>query len=111
MANLSIPECISIIQKIEAEYKTWTTVQLVDNIRHIAPLDSASFQLLFGSDAGISFNPKGRYTTANEADLISALTHKIGLGTNIESGNSLDVSSSRLVSLGHVLTEIGRAHV
>jgi hypothetical protein len=108
--TLTVPECIAIIKAIENEYRTWTTVQIIDNIRHISPLDSASFQLLYGSDAGVSFNPKGTYTKENRDDLIATLSHDYDKNNNNnEIGISLDTNSSRWVALGHVLTGISAA--
>jgi hypothetical protein len=104
----TVPECIAIIQAIENEYKAWTTVQLIDNIRHISPLDSLQFQALYGSNAGISFSPKGKYTQYNRDDLIGNLSHETDQN-NDELGISLDTSTARWVGLGHVLTGISSA--
>jgi hypothetical protein len=104
----TVPECIAIIQSIENDYKTWTTVQLIDNVRHIAPLDGVSFQALYGSNAGISFSQKGKFTIENKNDLIGNLTHNTD-ANNDELGISFDMSTARWVGLGHVLTGISAA--
>jgi hypothetical protein len=105
--NLDIPQCIDIIRKIENEYKDWTTVALIDNIRHTSSLDSLFFQVLLGSNVGVSIFPKGKLTKSNIDDLKDTLSHE--LTDDAEYGISLDISTDRSTTLGHVLTGISAA--
>jgi hypothetical protein len=107
---LPVSTAIAIIKEIEEEYPTWTTVQLIDNLRYVSSLDSKLSKILFGSGDGASFLPKGKLTKVDLDSLIATLTQKT-LNKNglSEVGISVDSSTGRKVALGHAISGISAA--
>jgi hypothetical protein len=107
---LPVPTAIAIIKEIEEVYPTWTTVELIDNLRYVSSLDSKLSQRLFRPVNGASFLPKGKLTKVDLDSLISTLTQKT-LNKNglYEVGVSVDSSTGRKVALGHAISGISAA--
>jgi hypothetical protein len=100
----SISRFIVLIQKVEAAYPEWTTDQLITNLRHIGPLDGVLFQQLLGTKPGIDIQPKGNLTEPDVKELRETMNH--GTPGNQETGISMDESTGRNVTLGHVVVGI-----
>ncbi len=105
---LSIPTSIAIIKEIEEVYPTWTTAQLIYNLRFISSLDNELSETLFTLGNGSSFLPKGKLTQVDLYSLTSTIAQQISSGNGFyeEVGISIDPSTGRKVSLGHAISGI-----
>jgi hypothetical protein len=109
--TISVPTAIAIIKEIEEAYPTWTTSELIDNLSFAASLNSPLNQVLFASDSGTSFSPKGKLTQIDIDSLIGTINQTTYYGDNglCEVGISLDPSTGRKVALGHAISGISAA--
>jgi hypothetical protein len=103
--NMSdIGRVISIIQKIEAEYPQLSTSKLVDSLRRFGNYDTDQFQMFLGTSPAADIGPKGSFSLSDRAELINNLMHDTS--TSSGAGTSLDKSTNRKITLGHVIVGI-----
>ena len=100
----SVSRFIYLVQKVEAAYTQWTTDQLITNLRATAGYDTPLFQQLLGTTPGSRILPKGNLTSQDVTELTNAMVHTV-VG-NQEGGISVDDSTGRNVTMGHVVVGI-----
>lgn len=96
---------ITLLQRVETDYPTWTASRLADSLRQLAQIDTSGFQTLLGTPPADRIQVTSPHLPRVEYDELKAMTFH-GFSPGNELGRCYDPSTSRFMAMSHVIAGI-----
>jgi hypothetical protein len=106
----TIPACIDIIKKLEAQHSNWTPDTLISNLRFNAGYETDKYRKLLNTKPSQEVLPGSKVTKTEMEYLNNSLSHGHEKGNySAETGICRDTWTNRQITLGHVIVGISAA--